>query len=185
MRSTKVISPMAHCLRKLPGPLTATAPVSPCFAHSDYIYSLVSRSLPEIGGHIYQAIGDTLETHAPHWLHMEGLVQKRRKSIATVLELRLSCTNPSMSWTMLHPEIGNPLMTHTHHFHKEYTRPRNCLHIDYNMVGMVVARVISTMHEKVHRFARCTAKIQSFTYVTITIVKLSLTWISLIILIAR
>ena len=29
-------------------------------------------------------------------LHIEGLVQERRKSIANALELRLSCTNPSI-----------------------------------------------------------------------------------------
>ena len=34
------------------------------------------------------------------WQHMDGLVQERRNSIANILELHLSCTNPSiwMSW---------------------------------------------------------------------------------------
>ena len=31
--------------------------------------------------------------------YFDGLVQERRNSIANALELRLSCTNPSM-WTM-------------------------------------------------------------------------------------
>ena len=30
------------------------------------------------------------------WNHVDGLVQERRNSIANALELRLSCTNPSM-----------------------------------------------------------------------------------------
>ena len=30
-------------------------------------------------------------------LHFDGLVQKRRNSIADALELHLSCTNPSIS----------------------------------------------------------------------------------------
>ena len=35
------------------------------------------------------------------WLHIDGLVQERRNSIANTQELRLSCTNPSMRWTTL------------------------------------------------------------------------------------
>ena len=30
------------------------------------------------------------------WKYLDGLVQKRRNSIANALELRLSCTNPSI-----------------------------------------------------------------------------------------
>ena len=30
--------------------------------------------------------------------HIDGLVQERRNSIANALELRLSCTNPSICW---------------------------------------------------------------------------------------
>ena len=33
--------------------------------------------------------------------HADGLVQERRNSIATALELRLSCTNPSMYLTFI------------------------------------------------------------------------------------
>ena len=32
------------------------------------------------------------------WLHIDGLVQKRRNSIANALELCLTCTNPSIWW---------------------------------------------------------------------------------------
>ena len=34
-------------------------------------------------------------SNVPHFLHIDGLVQERRSSIANALELRLSCTNPS------------------------------------------------------------------------------------------
>ena len=34
------------------------------------------------------------------WVYVDGLVQERRNSIANALELRLSCTNPSMYVSM-------------------------------------------------------------------------------------
>ena len=32
------------------------------------------------------------------WVYIDGLMQERRNSIANALELRLSCTNPSISY---------------------------------------------------------------------------------------
>ena len=43
---------------------------------------------------------------ARHYLN--GLVQKRRNSIANALELRLSCTNPS-TWTLYSHLIAGPV----------------------------------------------------------------------------
>ena len=44
----------------------------------------------------------TVATHLPETkIHIDGLVQERRNSIAYALELRLPCTNPSMSSSML------------------------------------------------------------------------------------
>ena len=50
---------------------------------------------------------------------------------------------------------------------------------DYNMVGVVVAMVISTMHEKsdidshnARKFVKKKSKIQSFTHLPITMMKL-------------
>ena len=42
--------------------------------------------------------------------HYDGLMQERRNSIANALELRLSCTNPSISLSnVLVPKGDNPL----------------------------------------------------------------------------
>ena len=46
-------------------------------------------------------------------LHIDGLVQERRNSSAIAMELRLSCTNPSISWlamTWLHQELAYQAM---------------------------------------------------------------------------
>ena len=51
-----------------------------------------------------------------HWKaqgHVDGLVQDRRKSIANALELRLSCTNPSMcdnDINVVHRKVCQPFV---------------------------------------------------------------------------
>ena len=40
-----------------------------------------------------------------HISYIDGLVQERRNSIANALELRLSCTNPSMRLWLLVDEV--------------------------------------------------------------------------------
>ena len=46
------------------------------------------------------------------WDHFDGLVQERRNSIANALELRLSCTNPSIWDEGLCKKDATPLLTH-------------------------------------------------------------------------
>ena len=40
------------------------------------------------------------------YIHIDGLVQERRNSIANARELRLSCTNPSICWNVFFPPTG-------------------------------------------------------------------------------
>ena len=54
-----------------------------------------------------------MKAHVMFSFHVDGLVQERRNSIANTLELRLSCTNPSMyrlfytCFTMAYPNKDN------------------------------------------------------------------------------
>ena len=51
---------------------------------------------PSLLSYVYWDEGYLDETW---WDHIDGLVQERRNSSALAMELRLSCTNPSISWT--------------------------------------------------------------------------------------
>ena len=46
-----------------------------------------------------------IRTIAVFQAHIDGLVQERRNSSALAMELRLSCTNPSICRTELHSEL--------------------------------------------------------------------------------
>ena len=48
------------------------------------------------------------QLHVTQAAHIDGLMQERRNSIAKALELRLSCTQPSISSTHITYPIGRP-----------------------------------------------------------------------------
>ena len=53
-----------------------------------------------LSGRRYRAQDDGLiaMTYAERSPHVDGLIQERRKFIDNALELRISCTNPTMEW---------------------------------------------------------------------------------------